>query len=162
MKAARTVEFLITRLAFADKQPIGLALARVARALRPDVRIIFTGNPNHKDNARGVGDFMEEPIFARQAGMLGRVAWRGSSRLSDLCPCPAGGVLGWGPASGAVLSAAHLRTIVSGRALSLGLTSFVQFIEAPGSSQLLAWSRGVARLARFWQERRTPDASGLS
>ena len=75
MKAARTVEFLITRLAFDDKQPIGLALARVTRAVRPDVRIIFTGPQSHRGSVRGVGDFMEEPILARQAGML--VEWLG-------------------------------------------------------------------------------------
>ena len=35
LKRARTVDFLITRLAFGNKQPVGLSLARVTRSARP-------------------------------------------------------------------------------------------------------------------------------
>ena len=73
LKAARTVEFLITRLAFGNGQSVGLSLARVTRAVRPGLRVIFTGSPDHRDSARGLGEFLSEPISAREVGMI--VEW---------------------------------------------------------------------------------------
>jgi DNA-binding NtrC family response regulator len=72
LKSANSVEFLITRLNFA-RQPIGLSLARATRAARPDVRVIFTGNQEHRVVARGLGEFLEEPVSVSQIGML--VEW---------------------------------------------------------------------------------------
>ena len=62
LENARTVEFLICRLQFEDRQPLGLSLARVVRDVRPDVRVIFTGHPDYRHVARGLGEFAPEPI----------------------------------------------------------------------------------------------------
>jgi hypothetical protein len=70
LESARTVAFLITRLQFADAQPVGLSLARLARAARPDVRVVFTGLPDHRDYARGLGEFIAEPVNATHVGMV--------------------------------------------------------------------------------------------
>jgi ActR/RegA family two-component response regulator len=70
LKKARTVAFLITRLQFADSQPVGLSLARLARAARPDVRVVFTGAPRFRDYARGLGEFIAEPVNPTHVGMV--------------------------------------------------------------------------------------------
>jgi DNA-binding NtrC family response regulator len=70
LESARTVEFLVTCLAFADRQPVGLSLARAVRAARPDVRIIFTGHPEHREYARGLGEFIEQPVKAEHVAMV--------------------------------------------------------------------------------------------
>jgi hypothetical protein len=70
LQAARKVTFLITRLQFADRQPIGLSLARLARAARPDVRVVFTGMPHHQSFARGLGEFFSEPVEAVHIAMV--------------------------------------------------------------------------------------------
>lgn len=70
MELARTVAFLITCLQFTDAQPVGLSLARMARAARPDVRVVFTGLREHRDYARGLGEFLVEPVNATHVGML--------------------------------------------------------------------------------------------
>lgn len=70
LEAARTVRFLITRLQFTDSQPVGLSLARLARQARPDVRVVFTGHPQHQDYARGLGEFIAEPVSATHVGMV--------------------------------------------------------------------------------------------
>jgi hypothetical protein len=70
LESARTVAFLITRLQFTDSQPVGLSLARLARAARPDVRVVFTGRPQHRDYARGLGEFLAEPVNATHVGMV--------------------------------------------------------------------------------------------
>jgi ActR/RegA family two-component response regulator len=74
--SARTVTYLITRLQFADAQPVGLSLARLARAARPDVRVVFTGLPQFRDCARGLGEFIAEPVNAIHVGMV--IEWLSS------------------------------------------------------------------------------------
>jgi hypothetical protein len=73
LESVRTVEFLITRLQFTDSQPVGLSLARLAKTARPDVRVVFTGVPQHKDYAHGLGEFIAEPVNATHVGMV--VEW---------------------------------------------------------------------------------------
>ncbi len=77
LESARTVAFLITRLQFADNQPVGLSLARLARAARPDVRVVFTGALRLRDYARGLGEFIAEPVNATHVGMV--IEWLTSS-----------------------------------------------------------------------------------
>jgi two-component SAPR family response regulator len=64
LASARSVEFLVTRLEFSNCQPVGLSLARVVRAVRPNVRVIFTGRPEYREHARGVRKFVAEPVSA--------------------------------------------------------------------------------------------------
>jgi hypothetical protein len=73
LRTAKTVTFLLTRLQFADRQPLGLSLARLTRTVRPDVRVVFTGAPEHRDYARGVGEFIPEPVEAAHVAMI--VEW---------------------------------------------------------------------------------------
>ena len=73
LKSAKNIMFLITRLQFNDRQPLGLSLARMARANRPGVRVIFTGLAEHKDFARGVGEFLVEPVLAEHVAVI--VEW---------------------------------------------------------------------------------------
>jgi hypothetical protein len=79
---AKSITFLVTRLQFADGQPIGLSLARMARATRPEVRVIFTGDPHHREYARGVGEFVLEPTDATHVGMV--IEWL--SEVDDRLP----------------------------------------------------------------------------
>lgn len=81
LEHAKTVEFLITRTQFDDHQPLGLSLARMVRRLRPDVRIVFTGNPSHRDYVRGVGDFLPESVEPAHIGMI--VEWLKSVSEKD-------------------------------------------------------------------------------
>jgi hypothetical protein len=73
LENAETIEFLICRLQFEDLQPLGLSLARIVRDARPDVRIIFTGSPAHRHLARGLGEFVPEPVAPGYVRMM--VEW---------------------------------------------------------------------------------------
>lgn len=73
LRAAKTIMFLITRVQFGNQQPLGLSLARMTRAARPDVRVIFTGKPEHVAYARGLGEFIHEPADATHVAMI--VEW---------------------------------------------------------------------------------------
>jgi len=70
LEKARDITFLVTRVQFADKQPVGLSLARLARAARPDVRTIFTGDDNHRSYTRGLGEFIPEPVQPIHVAMI--------------------------------------------------------------------------------------------
>ena len=73
LETAERVAFLVTRVQFADRQPIGLSLARMARATRPEVRVIFTGGPNHREFTRGLGEFIPEPVSVSNVAVV--VGW---------------------------------------------------------------------------------------
>jgi hypothetical protein len=45
LESARSIRFLITRVLFDDRRPLGLSLAQLARVARSDVRVIFF--PDH-------------------------------------------------------------------------------------------------------------------
>jgi ActR/RegA family two-component response regulator len=66
----RTIEFLICRLQFADRQPVGLSLARLARQRRPEVRVVFTGDPDHRHLVHGLGEFVPEPVAPAHVAMI--------------------------------------------------------------------------------------------
>jgi len=76
LESARTVAFLVTRFQFADSQPVGLSLARLAKAARPDIRIVFIGAQQYRDFARGLGEFIAEPVNVGHVGMV--VEWLSS------------------------------------------------------------------------------------
>jgi CheY-like chemotaxis protein len=62
LDAALSVEVLITRVQFSTGKPNGLALARMARARRPRIRILFTALPEFAEHAEGLGTFMALPV----------------------------------------------------------------------------------------------------
>ena len=73
LKAAKSISFLVARMQFDDLQPVGLSLARMARAARPNVRVVFTGRPAHRAYARGLGEFLTEPVEAGPISLI--VEW---------------------------------------------------------------------------------------
>jgi DNA-binding NtrC family response regulator len=58
----RRIELLITRVNFGPGKLNGIALARMLRLKRPDVRVIFTAVPEHGHHAWGLGEFLAAPI----------------------------------------------------------------------------------------------------
>ena len=70
LETAKSIAFLVTRLQFNDRQPVGLSLARLARVTRPDVRIVFTGDPDFRHYCWGRGEFIPEPTNAGHVGMV--------------------------------------------------------------------------------------------
>lgn len=61
LEQANKVELLITRIEYAEGQPHGLALARIARLRRPQVKVIFITKLEHRSVAEGLGDFIATP-----------------------------------------------------------------------------------------------------
>ena len=61
LDTASTVDLLITRVAYAPGKPNGLALARMARVKRPNIRIIFLAVPTAIEHIEGWGDFVQLP-----------------------------------------------------------------------------------------------------
>jgi len=45
----------------------------MARAARPNVRVVFTGLPAHRAYARGLGEFLAEPVEAEPIALI--VEW---------------------------------------------------------------------------------------
>jgi DNA-binding NtrC family response regulator len=62
LDAAQNIEVLITRVQFLSGKPNGIALARMARAKRPGVRVVFTARPEFEAHAEGLGEFVSAPI----------------------------------------------------------------------------------------------------
>jgi DNA-binding NtrC family response regulator len=62
LDTARTVEVLITRMRFGPDKPNGFVLARTARRMRPDIRVLFTAQAEFAQFAAGLGDFIAAPI----------------------------------------------------------------------------------------------------
>jgi len=50
---------LITRVRFPRGQPNGVALARMARTKRHDIKIVFFADPQFEGDAEGLGDFVD-------------------------------------------------------------------------------------------------------
>ena len=62
LERARTVEALVTRIQFGPDKPDGFALARTARKMRPDIRVLFVARPEFAASAVGLGEFIAAPI----------------------------------------------------------------------------------------------------
>jgi DNA-binding NtrC family response regulator len=62
LDAAQSIEVLVTRVQFPVGKPNGLAVARMARVKRPEIRVIFTAQPEFARYAEGVGVFMPRPV----------------------------------------------------------------------------------------------------
>jgi DNA-binding NtrC family response regulator len=70
--AARSVELLITRIEFASGKPNGIALARMGRAKRPGMKVVFTASPEFAEQAEGLGAFL--PLLADATDLVATVA----------------------------------------------------------------------------------------
>jgi DNA-binding NtrC family response regulator len=78
LEAARRVELLITSAYFPGHQPNGLALARITRRRRPELKVIFTNGRDTKPYVEKDGVFIPTPAdplaLAGAAEMLLRAA----------------------------------------------------------------------------------------
>jgi len=57
LESAEDSAILITRVQFRRFHPVGLALARLARATRPEVRVVLTGTPGDRNSSRASWDW---------------------------------------------------------------------------------------------------------
>ena len=74
LEAAATIKVLITRVEFPPGKPNGVALARMTRNKRPDVRVVFTADPQFAAHAEGLGVFVPAPInIADVVAIVGRM-----------------------------------------------------------------------------------------
>jgi DNA-binding NtrC family response regulator len=64
LEAAQLVEVLITRVRFAEGQPNGISLARMARMKRPGIKVVFAALPETQVHTEGLGEFLPMPIAA--------------------------------------------------------------------------------------------------
>lgn len=62
LKAAQTVELLITRVRFPEGTPHGIALARLAQSRRPGLKILFTARPDMDEFTEGLGELILHPV----------------------------------------------------------------------------------------------------
>jgi hypothetical protein len=61
LEGARTVEVLVTRVAFGSEGLHGVTLAGIARMRRPSVRVVFIGLPELAIYTSGLGEFLSQP-----------------------------------------------------------------------------------------------------
>jgi DNA-binding NtrC family response regulator len=74
LEAASVIKVLITRVEFPPGKPNGVALARMTRIKRPDVRVVFTADPEFAAQADGLGVFVPAPInIVDVVGIVGRL-----------------------------------------------------------------------------------------
>jgi DNA-binding NtrC family response regulator len=61
LEEARDIELLITSAHFPGRQPNGLALARMTRQRRPELKVIFANGPDTQPFVRHDGAFIPTP-----------------------------------------------------------------------------------------------------
>lgn len=66
LEAAQRIELLITRAAFPEGTPHGVALARMARVRKPGIRVLFVARPENREHTEGVGEFLPLPMTASE------------------------------------------------------------------------------------------------
>jgi hypothetical protein len=62
LEAAVKLEVLVTGTEFGPGRVNGIALARMARLKKPDVKVLFIGKSDHKPHTEGLGEFMALPV----------------------------------------------------------------------------------------------------
>jgi DNA-binding NtrC family response regulator len=62
LEEVKTAELLITRLQFAPGTPNGISLALVAKTRRPELKVLFTAQPDTARFAYGIGEVVQHPI----------------------------------------------------------------------------------------------------
>jgi len=61
LQAAEQIELLITRVAFPEGTPNGVALARMARHKKPGIRVLFAAREEFAEHTEGLGEFLSMP-----------------------------------------------------------------------------------------------------
>src|SRR5215469_7697258 len=62
LESAQRIELLITQANFGPGKLNGIALGRMARVKRPNIRVLFTGVPEYEHHAWGLGEFLAAPV----------------------------------------------------------------------------------------------------
>jgi DNA-binding NtrC family response regulator len=62
LEAAKLIEVLVTRMEYAPGKSNGLALARMARSKRPQIKVLFTAFPEYANHADDLGEFLPMPV----------------------------------------------------------------------------------------------------
>jgi DNA-binding NtrC family response regulator len=62
LDAPQQVSLLITRMRFPPGRPQGISLARVLKTKRPELKILFTAQPELAEHAEGIGEFLALPV----------------------------------------------------------------------------------------------------
>ena len=83
LKGARTVQALVTCVRFKPEKPNGFVLARAARWMRPDIRVLFTAAPEFVVQAAGLGHFIASPVTPTEIVECVRYLLEGN----DFRPC---------------------------------------------------------------------------
>ena len=64
LETQQRVDILITRVGLPEGTPHGVALALMARARRPGIRILFTAPPELASHAEDIGEVLVAPVTA--------------------------------------------------------------------------------------------------
>jgi hypothetical protein len=67
LEGAQSVEVLMTSIRFAPNTPNGVALARMARVRRPQIKALFIGDAELSKFTDGLGEFIESPLTVPDA-----------------------------------------------------------------------------------------------
>jgi DNA-binding NtrC family response regulator len=71
---AQDIDMLITRTGFPPGQPHGVALGKMARVKRRDIKVLFVGAAERLEHTQGVGEFLAAPVTARDVvAMVGEM-----------------------------------------------------------------------------------------
>lgn len=62
LEAPRKTELLITRVHFPAGTPNGVALARMARHKRREIKVLFTASPKSEEHIGDLGEFLPMPV----------------------------------------------------------------------------------------------------
>ena len=72
LEAARSVEVLITRVLFPEGQPNGIALVRMTRLKRPEVKVLFVARSDTQEHTEG--EFLPAGVTASEiVKMVGKM-----------------------------------------------------------------------------------------
>ena len=66
LEGAERLEVLVTSLDFAPGKPNGIALGRITRLKRPDIRVLFVGPADLEKHTEGLGTFLTSPVSVPQ------------------------------------------------------------------------------------------------
>jgi DNA-binding NtrC family response regulator len=67
LEAARLTEVLVTNIQFPAGRSNGVALALMARAKRPEIRVLFIAPPEFAKDTEGLGEFLPLPVSVTEA-----------------------------------------------------------------------------------------------
>jgi len=70
LEAAKRIEVLVTRVEFPPGRSNGVALARMARSKRREIRVLITALPEHAKDAEELGTFLPLPVDVAEVAQV--------------------------------------------------------------------------------------------